>query len=172
MSENLGVKPMKVVVYHGETERVDTPICRLGRENLDFGRGFYVTDIKEQAYRWAVATAKRRNGQVIINIYQLDRERILSEACCKVFKAYDLEWLEFIIGSRCGLNPAAKYDYIESGVADDRVIDTVNLYMSGLMSADMALQRLAQHQPNNQICLLNQSITDKYLTYDGTELAE
>lgn len=43
--------------------------------------------------------------------------------------------------------------------------------MSGLMSTDVALQRLAQHQPNNQICLLNQDITDKYLTYDGTELA-
>lgn len=52
------------------------------------------------------------------------------------------------------------------------IIDTVNLYMSGLMSADVALQRLAQHQPNNQICLLNQNITDKYLIYDGTELAE
>ena len=33
---------MKITVYHGGTERVDTPICRLGRENLDFGRGFFV----------------------------------------------------------------------------------------------------------------------------------
>ena len=49
---------MKITVYHGGTERVDVPICRLGRENLDFGRGFYVTDIKEQACRWAIATAK------------------------------------------------------------------------------------------------------------------
>ena len=63
---------MKITVYHGGTERVDVPICRLGRENLDFGRGFYVTDIKEQACRWAIATAKRRNTQAIINIYQLD----------------------------------------------------------------------------------------------------
>lgn len=44
--------------------------------------------------------------------------------------------------------------------------------MSGLMSADVALQRLAQYQPNNQICLLDQSITDKYLVYERTELAE
>lgn len=48
MSDNLGGKTMKITVYHGGTERVDVPICRLGRENLDFGRGFYVTDIKEQ----------------------------------------------------------------------------------------------------------------------------
>ena len=71
---------MKITVYHGGTERVDVPICRLGRENLDFGRGFYVTDIKEQACRWAIATAKRRNTQAIINIYQLDRELVLEKA--------------------------------------------------------------------------------------------
>lgn len=34
------------------------------------------------------------------------------------------------------------------------------------------VQRLAMHCPNNQICLLNQSLTDKYLKYDGTEPAE
>ena len=39
-------------------------------------------------------------------------------------------------------------------------------------SSDIALKRLAMHQPNNQICLLNQSMTDKYLEYVGTESAE
>ena len=80
--------------------------------------------------------------------------------------------LIFIVASRRGEIPAAIYDYVEGGVANDRVIDTINLYMSGLMSADVALQRLAQYQPNNQICLLDQSITDKYLVYERTELAE
>ena len=51
---------MKITVYHGGTEIVETPICRLGRENLDFGRGFYVTVFKEQAIEWAKSTAKRR----------------------------------------------------------------------------------------------------------------
>ena len=82
------------------------------------------------------------------------------------------EWLEFIVASRKGLNPAAEYDYIEGGVANDRVIDTINLYMAGLMSADIALKRLSEHQPNNQICLLSQSITDKYLSYERSESAE
>ena len=31
-----------------------------------------------------------------------------------------------------------------------------------------ALRRLSEHQPNNQMCLLNQEITDKYLIFDGT----
>lgn len=163
---------MKITVYYGGTEIIDMPVCRLGRENLDFGRGFYVTDIKEPARRWAIAIAKRRKAPAVINTYQLDRDAILAKARCKVFQAYDVEWLNFIVASRRGENPAATYDYVEGGVANDRVIDTVNLYMLGLMSADVALYRLAQHQPHNQICLLNQSITDEYLAYEGTEPAE
>lgn len=163
---------MMLTVYHGGTEKVESPICHLGRLNLDFGRGFYITDLKEQACRWAIVTARKRNAPAVINIYQLDKDAILAEARCKIFNAYDAEWLDFIVASRQGKNPAKDYDYIEGGVANDRVIDTVNLYIAGLMSADIALQRLALHQPNNQICLLNQMITDKYLIYDGTEFAE
>lgn len=163
---------MKITVYHGATEIVENPICAFGRKNLDFGQGFYATDIKAQAVKWAKLIAQKRKGRAVINRYLLDKDRLMKEAKCKVFKAYDEEWLDFIVASRKGLNPSAGYDYIEGGVADDRVIDTVNLYMSGLMSSDIALQRLAMHCPNNQICLLNQSLTDKYLEYDGTEPTE
>lgn len=163
---------MSITVYHGGTQQINVPICSLGRENLDFGRGFYLTDIREQAIRWAIATAKRRNANALVNVYQLNRDAIVAEARCKIFKAYDSEWLDFIVSNRRGENPSAAYDYIEGGVANDRVIDTVNLYMSGLMSAEVALQRLAQHQPNNQICLLSQTITDKYLIYERTDSVE
>lgn len=40
-------------VYHGSIIEVAHPLVSLGRRNLDFGKGFYVTDIKEQAQRWA-----------------------------------------------------------------------------------------------------------------------
>lgn len=163
---------MKVKVYHGATETVERPICAFGRKNLDFGLGFYITDIREQAVKWAVLTAEKRKGQPAVNRYLLDKEALRKEARCKIFKAYDAEWLEFIVASHQGLNPSAEYDYIEGGIANDRVIDTVNLYILGLMSSDVALKRLAMHQPNNQICLLNQFLTDKYLKYDGTESAE
>ena len=82
---------------------------------------------------------------------------------------YNNEWLRFIVTSRTEQNPSRDYDFIEGGVANDRVVDTVNLYMLGLMDIDTALGRLSQHRPNNQMCLLAQEITDKYLIYDGTE---
>jgi hypothetical protein len=105
----------------------------------------------------------------VLNRYRLNREAILAEGRCKIFKAYDRDWLEFIVDSRQGKPVADAYDYIEGGVANDRVVDTVNLYMAGLMDINTALTRLAQHQPNNQMCLLNQAITDKYLIFDGIQ---
>ena len=158
-----------LTVYHGSTEKVETPICRFGRKNLDFGQGFYVTDIREQAVTWANNMARNRNMPPLLNRYYLDREAVLKHAKCKIFKAYDEEWLTFIIGNRSGEDLAKEYDYVEGGVANDRVIDTVNLYMAGLIDATSALRELSRHRPNNQICILNQDIVNNYLIYDGTE---
>ena len=40
----------EIFVYHGGTDRIENPICKFGRSNLDFGQGFYVTDLLEQAF--------------------------------------------------------------------------------------------------------------------------
>ena len=109
-----------ITVYHGGTQTVERPVCMFGRENLDFGRGFYVTPLLKQASDWAAATAKRRNSSALINVYSLDREAVIKEGKCRIFNAYDHEWLDFIVASRRGLNPAAPYDYIEGGVANER----------------------------------------------------
>ena len=159
----------EVVVYHGGTESVEHPECKYGRKNLDFGQGFYVTDIRKQAEDWAKLIAGRRKTDPVLNRYRLHRDAIMSEARCKLFKAYDEDWLEFIVASRQGQPIAEAYDYIEGGVANDRVVDTINLYMAGLMDKTTALYRLSEHQPNTQMCLLNQEITNKYLIFDGTE---
>ncbi len=161
-----------ITVYHGGTEVVEKPVCLLGRENLDFGRGFYLTDIREQAERWARNIADLRKAEnALLNIYRLDRNAILREARCKVFDAYDKQWLQFIIANRRGEDMAAEYDYIEGGVADDRVINTINLHIQGYYSEEHTLRLLALHQPNNQICIRNQELIDKYLHYEGTEPA-
>ena len=41
-----------ITVYHGGTQTVERPVCMFGRENLDFGRGFYVTPLLKQASDW------------------------------------------------------------------------------------------------------------------------
>lgn len=158
-----------IIVYHGGTETIENPICKFGRKNLDFGQGFYVTNLREQAVTWANNMARNRKMPAVLNRYRLDTEAILQNARCKIFKAYDKEWLEFIVGNRTGQELAKDYDYVEGGVANDRVVDTINLYIAGLMELSTALRELSKHQPNNQICILSQDLINKYLEYDGTE---
>ena len=43
-------------VFHGTTLIVDTPLVGVGRKNLDFGEGFYLTSIRQQAIEWAQRT--------------------------------------------------------------------------------------------------------------------
>ena len=158
-----------IIVYHGGTETIENPICKFGRKNLDFGQGFYVTNLREQAVTWANNMARNRKMPAVLNRYRLDKEAILQNARCKIFKAYDKEWLEFIVENRTGQELAKDYDYVEGGVANDRVVDTINLYIAGLMELSTALRELSKHQPNNQICILSQDLINKYLEYDGTE---
>lgn len=159
----------EIVVYHGGTDIIENPICKFGRENLDFGQGFYITDLREQAVIWAGNMAKARNKSAILNRYKLNKSAILDEYKYKIFKAYDKEWFEFIIGNRIGLELFKRYDYIEGGIANDRVIDTINLYIAGLIDFNFALRELSKHSPNNQMCILNQDIVNKHLIFDGTE---
>ena len=158
-----------MIVYHGGTEIIERPLVDAGRANLDFGLGFYVTDMLPQASEWALKVAGHRHQSPKVGRYILDRDAVLSEYRCKVFLEYDEEWLDFIVGSRRGQKPWEQYDYIEGGVANDRVVDTINLYMVGLMARGVALARLSEHRPNNQMCLLSQQLIDKYLVFNGTE---
>lgn len=154
-----------LTVYHGGTKEIKTPLVNVGRPNLDFGPGFYITDIHLQAKEWSEKMADLRQLPPVISVYHLHQKDMLG--CCKykIFKAYDDEWLEFVTSNRLGKDVWKGYDYIEGGVANDRVIDTVRLYMTGFITADDAIKRLKYYKPTNQICILNQHLLDTHLEF-------
>ena len=64
-----------LTVYHGSTCRIEEPLAGVCRPNLDFGIGFYVTDLKEQAVRWALRTAEVcHKDEAWLNVYSLDMD--------------------------------------------------------------------------------------------------
>lgn len=91
---------------------------------------------------------------------------MFGEARVRIFENYDSDWLNFIVSCRQGEPVWQEYDYVEGGVANDRVIDTVNLFINGLISEDGALRRLRYLKPNNQICILNQEMLDRHLIFN------
>ena len=71
-------------VYHGGTDIITLPLVNIGRDELDFGKGFYVTDIQTQAESWASKIADRRGATPILNIYELDIESAKTKFRCLI----------------------------------------------------------------------------------------
>ena len=63
-----------------------------------------------------------------------------------------------------------QYDIVEGGVANDNVIDTVEDYENGIITAEQALGQLRYKKVNHQLCILNQEIIDRYLTFINSEI--
>lgn len=161
-----------IQVYHGTTQEIKLPDAQKGRDNLDFGKAFYVTRLKEQAAHWAqVVWSRYEENTPVINKYTFDLEKVGEEGYKILkFEEYSQEWLEFIVNSRLGKKPWLDYDVIEGGVANDRIIDTIEGYMAGDFSVEVATGRLKYHKPNNQIAILNQEIIDRYLHFVSSEI--
>lgn len=155
-----------ITVYHGSNIVVDKPLVGIGRKNLDFGEGFYVTSLLSQANVWARNKARYyMQAEGVVSRYSFDIESAMSAFRFHKFEHYDREWLNFIVNNRQGGDDWRKWDIIEGGVANDRVIDTVENFMAGLIDEETALGLLAQHQPNHQICIVKQEVVDKYLHF-------
>lgn len=154
-----------MTVYHGGTDIIRQPLVGVGRGELDFGKGFYVTDILAQATSWAERLADRRSEPAVVNKYELDLEQAASRFRYKKFANYDGEWLRFIVANRNGSELWKQYDLIEGGVADDRVVDTVEGFIAGLIDEEHALARLSHYTPNNQLCITSQPLADECLHF-------
>lgn len=160
-------------LFHGSDVEVNAPLARLGRTKVDLGQGFYMTKLRAQAESWARTIASRhRNGRAILNIYGFDDDaaRLMVGSRYKVFEAYDIEWLDYVVDSRNGGSRQADYDVIEGGVANDNVIDTVEDYENGVITAEQALGQLVYKKVNHQICIRSQEVIDRCLVFDGSEV--
>lgn len=164
-NDNIDDKTGLIEVYHAGTDVISRPDCKAGRINLDFGQGFYLTDIYDQALNFSRIKSRDRKMPPKINVHLLDRDGILQEGRSLIFDRYDEDWLEYIVACRAGKDVWKEYDYVEGGIADDRVIDTVNLYIQGYIPKSRALRNLQYLKPNNQICILNQELLEKYLYF-------
>jgi len=71
---------------------------------------------------------------------------------CIEFRIFSDEWLGFIINCRKGTEVCDDYDIIIGGVANDKVFDTIELYIEGLIDKNTAHNRLRHREPNMQFC--------------------
>ena len=152
-----------MILYHGGTAVIKSPVIKPRSGGRDFGMGFYCTDIRSQAEKWAQRQGKVRKQIAVLNKYEFDFENAQQNLNCKIFGDYSKEWLELVINCRKGPRFVHGFDVVYGKIANDDVGETVQAVLDGLMPLDLALQKLAFMPSNNQYCFC----TEKSLAYLG-----
>ena len=142
-------------VYHGsytEIDIIDLSFCDVGK---DFGQGFYVTKLREQAEFWAKKKGKYNGTPGFVTEYDFDEFFLRNSKRIKAlrFENYNEEWLEFVVLNRKNKSEhqAHDYDIVEGPVADDKIATEIDRYIDGLISKEQFLSDLT-HNPSHQIC--------------------
>ncbi len=140
-----------IKLYHGSTVAVKNPSLRPGRPNADFGKGFYTTSNLEQAVRWAHIKQEREEAQrAVVSVYEFD-ETLLDRPDLNIrrFTGADEPWLLFV--TDCRKSRRHNYDIVQGPVANDKVFTTVNLFESGVLSAEAAILQLKAYKTYDQL---------------------
>lgn len=141
-----------MILYHGSNQEVQKPRLNYSKRSLDFGAGFYMTSDLEQASAWARRVARvRKTGTPIVNAYETN-ERWSSLKTLRFEKA-DGKWLDFVTANRVGRPTENDYDAIVGPIANDRTIETLNLYFAETITREIALELLLPQKLKNQYVL-------------------
>ena len=157
-----------MILYHGSYLIIEKPDIFFSRSNVDFGRGFYTTPIKEQAVSWS-KRFKTSRGQSVVSAYEIEENALKNKPSVLEFDAYSDEWLNFIVSCRRGEN-SGEYDVVIGGAANDKVFNTIQLFLDGLIDKAESIRRLRYEEPNIQYCFRNQTVIDKYLKFISGEV--
>lgn len=133
-------------VYHGSYAEIKNPDLNRSRTDIDFGRGFYLTEDKKMAEKWAVGKAVS-----IVNSYELNLHDL------KVVRlGLTKQWLDFVAYNRGygdKMFDTEEIDVIIGPTADDKMFNTLSAYFAGFLSAEQTIRYLNIAGYSNQIVL-------------------
>lgn len=150
-----------LTLYHGSYIYIDKIDLSKGLKDKDFGQGFYLTDIQEQALAMAERKAKM---EAIDNPYSKHTNPIVTsfifdETCLTnsdlnilYFDKPSAQWAKFIVQNRQSRRTgfAHKYDIVYGPVANDGVYDQLRRYIQGRITAEELAEELTYQKLNNQ----------------------
>ena len=174
----------KITLYHGSEQIIESPTFGLGKQNNDFGLGFYCTESEELAKEWAVSSL--RNG--FVNRYSLDTEYL------KILNLNSpdytiLNWIAVLVAHRLFSikSPAAQrakrylidnfgvnvnaYDLIIGYRADDSYFDFAEAFLNNAITVEQLSRAMRLGKLGEQIVLKSQFAFSK-IHYEGFEVAE
>jgi len=138
-----------MIIFHGTNElfsTIDLDKCRL---RTDFGKGFYMSSDIETARVWASGKAGFAGIPTVMK-YEINDDILnICSLSTLQFNGPTKEWLDFIYDNRRrsaikgqSSEPRHSYDIVFGPIANDKVVDVVDLYFKGKINADEAITRL------------------------------
>ena len=154
-----------MILYHGGSVEISSPDLLHSRKAVDFGVGFYVTPVLEQAEKWS-EKRKRRTGTAVISKYEFD-ECSAENLKMLRFDSYSEMWLDFIVRCR-NLKDDTDWDVVAGGVANDKVFDTIEAFFDGFATKEQTIAKLRMEEPNMQVCFRTEAALST-LRFIGSE---
>lgn len=154
-----------MTVYHGSSILVPRPDVQHSFRPLDFGRGFYVTSVQEQAERWARRKADLLGAEkAVVNQYRMRDDT--AGFLVKTFGADLSEWIDFVCACRDGQSVYQAYDLIMGKVANDKVFRVVDMYHAGIWDKERAIREIRVYPNYDQIAFITQRAIDGLLAFE------
>ena len=130
-----------MIVYHGGYRVIEAPAIRAGKNNKDFGDGFYCTNLRAQADQWA-----KRFDTPVVSVYEYTPSAAL--AVLK-FDTMTDEWLDFIVDCRSG-KPHG-HAIVEGAMANDQVWNYIADFANGVLTREQFWVLAKFKRPTHQL---------------------
>ncbi|MDR2970939.1 MAG: DUF3990 domain-containing protein [Bacteroidales bacterium] len=149
-----------MILYHGSNIKITNIDLSKARPCKDFGRGFYLTEIKEQAERMAVRVADRFGGSPCVSKFELSN-KIFDDKDLNIlkFESPSKDWALFVMNNREKsfsdvenelYNGNNRYDVVIGAVANDDLVGTFDLFRDGFMNIDDVVKQITYKNLTNQ----------------------
>lgn len=150
-----------MTLYHGTNLDIQSINLALCRPYKDFGKGFYTTEILEQAQKMAKRVARIYGGTPIVNIYEVADDFLESDGInIKDFgNVPSEEWAVFVMNNRNRLftdvsrrdcNFDCKYDIVSGPIANDDIAVLFRQYQNQFISLDALIKGMTYREVTNQ----------------------
>lgn len=161
-----------MILYHGTNCSIDKIDLNKCRPYKDFGKGFYLTTIKEQAEKMARRVSRIYGESPIVNAFIYDIDADNSDINIKSFPAPTEEWARFVINNRNGVNSEEgnnsdnKYDIVIGPVANDDLALLFRQFSNGMIEIDTLIREMKYKKLTDQYSFHTERAL-KYLTKES-----
>lgn len=142
-----------MILYHGSNIAIENIELSKCRPYKDFGKGFYLTDIRRQAELMAARTAKMFHGEPTLTSFEFDLNSALKQGLkIKIFNSPDEEWARFVMANRDinAVQPNHDYDIVIGPVADDTIARLLRMFIENFISEQQLVKELTFSEVTSQ----------------------